>query len=107
VSSDTADGELDQPVDGPVGLGDGEQEGDPDEHDEDVAGEPGEDVVGGQPGGEHADQESSRERERPHVDGERRRDDEDDNENQNGNELNRHRFLLFRRCANVIFSLFR
>jgi hypothetical protein len=36
-----------QPVDGAVDLGDAEQVGDPDEHDEEVAREHGEEVVGG------------------------------------------------------------
>jgi hypothetical protein len=49
VSPNAANGEVDQPVDRAVDLGDAEQVGDPDKHDEEVAREHGEEVVCGHP----------------------------------------------------------
>jgi hypothetical protein len=68
-----------------------EQVGDPDQGEEQVAGEPGDDVVGGLVGDQGADQEGSRERQHPDVDRQQGGDHKDQPEDQDRDELRRHR----------------
>jgi hypothetical protein len=83
--------QLHQPVDGAVVLRHREQVGDPDQGEEQVAGEPGDDVVGGLVGDQGADQEGPRERQDPDVDRQQGGDHEDQPEDQDRDEFRRHR----------------
>ena len=66
-AADRVHGDVDQPVDGAVVLGDREEESHPDEDEEQVAREAGNDVVGGLAGDRGPDDERCDERERTHV----------------------------------------
>jgi hypothetical protein len=82
LAADGAHSLLDQPVDRPVVLGDREQVRDPDQCEEQVAGEAGEDVLGGQIGHQRADEEGAGEGEHAHVDRADRGDHEHQRERQ-------------------------
>ena len=88
-----ADGAPDHEVDGPVVLRDGEQVGDADQRQEQLAGKAADDVVGAHSHGEGADEEGGHEAERAHVHRQHRRGDEHDDERDYWYQFGRHRDL--------------
>jgi len=76
-----------QPIHGAVVLRHREQVSNPDQGEEQVAGEPGDDVVSGLVGDQGANQEGSRERQHPNVDRQQGGDHEDQPEHKDRDEL--------------------
>ena len=86
-------------VDGAVVAGDGEQVGDPDEGQDEVAVDPGDDLPFGQAEGVHPDEPGGDEAERPHVDRQHGADDEQRDEREYRDQDWRHVWSLGSRAV--------